>query len=194
MPGMLCSKAIQIWSEKNEGANPEEAEVVKLLCMSPPIEKMDTNLNQLVNVRHLSLSTNCIDKMIGLTALKHLEILSLGRNVIKKIAGLEDVGLTLKELWISYNSISTLDGLQPCTKLTTLFISNNKIKDWQELAKLQANPELGNILLVGNPMYEGLTRKQARPKVLEHLPRIATLDGELLTGDDDGEEEGGAEG
>lgn len=165
---------------------------MKLLCLSPPIEKMDPSLNQLVKVRHLSLSTNCIDKMISLPALKHIEILSLGRNVIKKIAGLEEIGATLRELWISYNSISTLDGLTPCVKLTTLFISNNKIKDWSELAKLQANPELTNILLTGNPLYEGLTKKERRPKVLEQLPKLATLDGELLTGDvgDEGEEGG----
>merc|ERR1719433_1577920 len=127
--------------------------------------------------------------MISLPALKNIEILSLGRNVIKKISGLEEIASTLRELWISYNSISQLDGLQPCQKLTTLFISNNKIKDWSELAKLQANHELVNILLVGNPIYEGLTKKQARPKVLNELPKIATLDGELLTGDDGGEEE-----
>ncbi|CAJ1349815.1 unnamed protein product [Effrenium voratum] len=153
--------------------------------MSPPIEKMDSSLNQLVNVRHLSLSTNCIDKMISLPALKNIEILSLGRNLIKKISGLEEIGSTLRELWISYNQISTLDGLAPCVKLTTLFISNNKIKDWPELDKLQANQDLSNLMVFGNPIYEGLTRKQARPKVLEHLPKIATLDGELLTGDDD---------
>lgn len=190
MPGTNCQKAIQLWSEKNDGANPEEAGVVKLLCLSPPIEKMDSSLNQLVNVRHLSLSTNCIDKMISLPALKNLEILSLGRNMIKKIAGLEEVGATLKELWLSYNSISTLDGLQPCVKLTTLFISNNKIKDWSELTKLQLNSELSAILLVGNPIYEGLTKKQARPKVVEQLPKISNVDGEMITGADDDDEEG----
>mmetsp|Transcript_69963 Transcript_69963/g.138595 ORF Transcript_69963/g.138595 Transcript_69963/m.138595 type:complete len:199 (+) Transcript_69963:74-670(+) len=194
MPGTNCQRAIQMWSEKNENANPEEAEVVKLLCLSPPIEKMDGSLNQLVNVKHLSLSTNCIDKMIPLPALKNIEILSLGRNIIKKITGLEEIAGTLRELWISYNAISTLDGLNACAKLTTLFISNNKIKDWTELIKLQVNPELVNILLTGNPMYEGLaSRKQAQPKVLEHLPRISTLDGELLTGEvgEEQEEEGG---
>merc|ERR1719161_1472876 len=140
------------------------------MCLSPPIEKIDSSLNQLVNVRHLSLSTNCIVKMI---------------------AGLEEVGATLKELWISYNSISSLDGLGPCIKLHTLFISNNKIKDWSELAKLQSLPELKNILLLGNPIYmdENLTRKQARPRVLEQLPSIVSLDGEMLTGDDGPDEE-----
>merc|ERR1712190_606466 len=132
---------------------------------SPPIEKMDSSLNSLVSVTHLSLSTNCIDKMISLPALKNIKILSLGRNVIKKIAGLEEISGTLEQLWISYNSISTLDGLNTCGKLTTLFISNNKIKDINELAKLQANPVLSNILLIGNPIYEGLTKKQRRPLV-----------------------------
>uniref|UniRef100_A0A7S1AAG3 Dynein axonemal light chain 1 n=1 Tax=Noctiluca scintillans TaxID=2966 RepID=A0A7S1AAG3_NOCSC len=189
MPGTTCQKAIQLWSEKNDGAAPEEATVVKLLCLSPPIEKMDPALNLLVNVRHLSLSTNCIDKMISLPALKNLEILSLGRNVIKKIAGLEEVGATLRELWISYNSISTLDGLNPCLKLQTLFISNNKIKDWNELVKLQQLPELSNILLVGNPIYEGLTKRQARPRVVEQLPDIKSVDGEMITGTEAPEDE-----
>lgn len=191
MPATNCAKALQIWSERNDNANWEDAEVVKLLCLSPPIEKMDTTLTSLVNVRHLALSTNCIDKMISLPHLKNLEVLSLGRNMIKKISGLEEVGTTLRELWLSYNSISSLDGIAPCSRLTTLFISNNKIKDWGELDKLQANSDLINILLIGNPIYEAFTsKKQARPKVLERLPKIATLDGELLTGeDDDGDEE-----
>jgi len=189
MPGTTCQKALQIWQEKNDGAAFEEAEVIKLLCMNPPIEKMDTALHQCAGVKHLSLSTNCIDKMIPLPTLRNLEILSLGRNQIKKIQGLEEVGSTLRELWISYNSISTLDGLNCCPKLTTLFMSNNKLKEWTELAKLQSNPELTNILLVGNPCYEGFTKKQVRPKIIEHLPKIATIDGELLTGDDDGDDE-----
>jgi dynein light chain 1 len=189
MPGTSCQKAIQFWSEKNENANPEEAETVKLMCLSPPIEKMDSSLNTLQNVKLLSLSTNCIDKMVSLPALKNIEILSLGRNMIKKIAGLDEIGNTLQQLWLSYNSISTLDGLSPCVKLTTLFMSNNKIKEWGELAKLQQLPELGNVLFIGNPIYEGLTKKQARPKVCEQLPRITAVDGEMITGADDGDDD-----
>merc|ERR1711957_498048 len=184
MPGTNCQKAMQMWSEKNEGKNPEEEADVRLMCLSPPIEKMDSSLNQLVSATHLSLSTNCIDKMISLPALKNLKILSLGRNVIKKIAGLEEVSATLEQLWISYNSISTLDGLNTCGKLNILFISNNKIKDINEVAKLQANPGLVNVLLVGNPIYEGMTKKEARPGVLAQLPQLTPLDGELVTGDD----------
>lgn len=82
-----CAKALQLWSEKNEGANPEEAEAVALLCLIPPINKMDSSLNALVNCKRLSLSTNAIDKMISLPGLKNLVRLSLGRNQIKKIQG-----------------------------------------------------------------------------------------------------------
>ncbi|EER05555.1 leucine-rich-repeat protein 7, putative [Perkinsus marinus ATCC 50983] len=90
MPPTTCAKALQLWQEKHEDANPEEAEVIKLMCLIPPIEKLDSALNTLVNVKHLSLSTNCIDKMIPLPGLKNLQILSLGRNQIKKIMCLEE--------------------------------------------------------------------------------------------------------
>jgi len=179
-----CSKAIALWQEKNEGADPAEATEVALLALIPPIQKLDSALNSLVNVKKLSLSTNAIDKMISLPGLKNLEILSLGRNQIKKIAGLEEVGNTLKELWISYNHISTLDGLHPCVKLTTLFIGNNKIKNWEELLKLGANSVLDNVLLLGNPLYDGLSRKAAAPKVISMLPSLRTVDGEMITGFD----------
>lgn len=182
-----CQKALALWSEKNDGANAEEASEVALLAMIPPIQKLDANLNALVNVKKLSISTNAIDKMISLPGLKNLEILSLGRNQIKKIAGLEEVGATLRELWISYNHITTLDGLHPCVKLTTLFISNNKIKVWDELSKLTQNPELSNILLNGNPMYEGFNKKTASPQVLKFLPNLRTIDGEMVTGMDSGD-------
>jgi dynein light chain 1 len=192
MPGTTCAKAIQVWQEKNPDSPAEEAAKVALLCMTPPIEKMDSSLNGLVAVKHLSLSTNSIDKMISLPSLRNLEILSLGRNMIKKIAGLEEVGATLKELWLSYNLINTLDGLHSCLKLEILFMANNKLANWDELDKLTSLPELKNVLFIGNPMYEGLSKKDRKANVNKCLPTLATLDGSMLaagTGDD--EEEGG---
>jgi len=166
---------------------------VALLCMTPPIEKMDSSLNGLVNVKHLSLSTNSIDKMISLPSLRNLEILSLGRNMIKKIAGLEEVGATLKELWLSYNLINTLDGLHSCLKLEILFMAQNKLSNWDELDKLTSLPELKNVLFVGNPFYEGLSKKERKTNVQTKLPTLATLDGSMLAAGaaDDEEGEGG---
>lgn len=62
-----------------------------------------------------------------------LKILSLGRNSIKKIEGLEAVADTLEELWISYNQIEKLNGVECCKKLKVLYVSNNKIKAWDGL-------------------------------------------------------------
>ena len=104
-----CNLAIKEWEKKNE-AVAEEAEVVKLYCQVPPIQKMDNSLNTLKNCTHLSLSTNSIDRLIPLAGMKRLRILSMGRNQLKKIEKLDDVADTLGELWISYNAISTLDG------------------------------------------------------------------------------------
>ena len=121
---MTISKALQDWEQKT-GKVAAEATEIKLLCWSPPINKMDQGLNQLVNCTKLSLSTNVIEKIMNLSNLRSLEILSLGRNNIRKISGLDDVGGTLKQLWISYNQIDKLDGLQSCVNLEVLFISNN---------------------------------------------------------------------
>lgn len=79
-----CSRAIAEWEQKT-GQSASEAIEVKLIAWLPPINKMDQGLSQLVNCRKLSLSTNSIEKIMNLGHLRNLEILSLGRNVLKKI-------------------------------------------------------------------------------------------------------------
>ena len=130
--------------------------------------------------------------------MKKLRILSLGRNQIKKIEKLDDLADTLEELWISYNLISSLDGLTSLTKLQVLYMSNNNIKNWSELDKIvsyqhkcclskscwftkQAGlPELRDVLFVGNPIYEGLSREEQRIEVLKKLPNVAKIDGDMV--------------
>ena len=86
-----------------------------------------------------------------------LEVLSIGRNQIKKLEGLEDVSATLRELWMSYNLIEKLNGIEKvglrtffsgrCYKsldyavwqlsnLTVLYFSNNLVAKWQEFDRL----------------------------------------------------------
>ena len=93
---------------------------------------------------------NQIEK-ISCPKFKNLKILSVGRNNIKRIT-LENVEHTLEQLWISYNGIDKLDGLDKCVNLHTLYISNNKIKSWDEVAKLALLPKLKSLLLHGNPI------------------------------------------
>lgn len=94
--------------------------------------------------------------LIGIGTLKNLKILSLGRNLIKGFAGLEPLGDTLEELWISYNCIEKLKGIQAMKNLRVLYISNNLVREWNEFSRLQELANLWDLVFVGNPLYENL--------------------------------------
>lgn len=53
-----------------------------------------------------------------------------------QIEKLDDVAESLEELWISYNQVTTLDGLSNLSNLARLYMSNNSVKNWAELDKL----------------------------------------------------------
>ena len=129
-----CKEAIKRW-EAATGQNPAEATEVKLICVIPGLDRMEEALSVFEKVEKLSLSTNNIEK-IQFLKFKNLRILSLGRNNIKRIGGLEEVSATLEELWLSYNQIEKLEGLSSLAKLVTLYMSNNKIRSWDEVSKL----------------------------------------------------------
>ena len=109
MPTSL-KDAFKVWEEKTN-ANISEAKEVILSFQNPPIEKLDNSLSILVHCEKLSLSSNSIEKITGFNNLKNLKILSLSRNVIKSFSGLEPLGDTLEQLWISYNLIDKIKGL-----------------------------------------------------------------------------------
>lgn len=183
MPVTSCKEAIKKW-EQREGKSPAEATEVKLIAIVPPIDKMDEMLNQFENCQKLSMSTNCIEKLIPLPKLKNLRILSLGRNNIKRIGSLEEIGSTLEELWLSYNQIEKLDNLAPCVKLHTFFLSNNRVRSWDEVPKLAQLPELKTVLLKRNPIYSDQGKEadsENIAQVVKRIPQIETVDGKLIT-------------
>eukprot|EP00755_Sulcionema_specki_P018183 Sspe_Gene.66276::Locus_39157_Transcript_1_1_Confidence_1.000_Length_791::g.66276::m.66276/K10411/DNAL1; dynein light chain 1, axonemal len=154
----------------------------------PPIQKMDKELQTLKKCQILRLSTNCIEKIgPGLNALPNLEILSLGRNKIKKLENLDLPNL--KELWISYNLIDKLSGLDKLRSLQVLYMSNNLIGKWTEVDKLSNNNTmLTDILLLNNPLYyevvgsegkaDSTERREWRLQLLVRLPGLTKIDGE----------------
>ena len=175
-----CKEAIKNWEAKT-GQVAAEATEVSLICQIPFIDKMDDSLNQLENCEKLSLSTNCIERIINLPKLKNLKILSLGRNNIKRIVGMDEIGNSLEQLWISYNQIEKLEGLNPCIKLQILFITNNRIKIWDEISKLAALPEIKQCAFVNNPIYGDMSYDECHPMVFKRLPNIENIDGKMVS-------------
>ena len=71
--------------------------------------------------------------------------------------------------------------MQPCVKLTTLFISNNRIKNWDEIDKLKDLPEIANVLFIGNPIYElNKVSEMNLLMVLKKVPTLKNIDGKLI--------------
>ena len=89
---------------------------------------MDSTLAALTSCEKLSLSTNMITGVSNLHNMKNLKILSLGRNLIKNLAGIEVVGDTLQQLWISYNKIEKLAPMAKLVNLKTLYMAHNNVK------------------------------------------------------------------
>ncbi|KAI9359615.1 hypothetical protein DFJ73DRAFT_817056 [Zopfochytrium polystomum] len=183
--GTTIKDAIKAWEEKT-GQNSAEATVVKLYSQQPFIQKMDASLAALVKVEQLALSTNLIEKISNLNGLSYLKILSLGRNSIKKIEGLDAVSDTLEELWISYNQIERLNGIECCKKLKVLYASNNKIKAWEGVTSCQSLPALEEVLLVGNPLEEKCTAEGTWiSDMMKKFPQLKKLDGKPIIRDDE---------
>jgi dynein light chain 1 len=152
--------------------------VVLLIGMLPPIVKMDKDITQLAACEHLGLSTNAIEKIgPGLKELKNLKRLSMGRNAIRKLEQL-DVP-QLEELWLSYNKIDKLSGLDKLKNLKVLYMSNNQISNWTEIERLANQcPELVDVLFIGNPIYTNApTEQDYRYMMLQRLPKLSKLDG-----------------
>lgn len=172
--------AIKMFEEKHKVAA-TEAEKVELNGTVPSIDKMDATLSTLKACKHLALSTNAIEKISSLSGMENLKILSLGRNAIKKIENLDAVADTLEELWISYNQIASLAGIEKLVNLRVLFMSNNKIATMNDIDKLAPLDKLEDLLLVGNPVYneykDSNNLSEYRLEVIRRVPQIKKLDG-----------------
>ena len=178
--------ALKRWCDEHPEEDPLTAKTIKLIGVMPPLQKLDPGmLGTLKQCEHLGLSTNMIERLPPLPDLPVLVTLSLGRNKLTKIQYL-NVLPALEQLWVSYNQIRNLDGIVEAPKLTTLYISNNKISSWDEVAKLAALPNLRDILLVGNPIYDQYDtapdpEAERRIRVLGCIPQLEKIDGKLVT-------------
>ncbi|XP_057367881.1 dynein axonemal light chain 1-like [Daphnia carinata] len=175
---MSMKEAVKQW-EAHTQQKISTAVEIKLIGICPSLDKMDTVMLSFITCEKLSLSSNNIERIANLGSMKHLKILSLGRNSIKSISGIEAVSETLEELWISYNQIEKLKGIGVMKKLRVLTMSNNLVREWAEFMRLAEVPNLKELVFVGNPLEERCTSEGVwRSEVVRRLPNLAKLDGQ----------------
>ncbi|RZB38648.1 LRR 4 domain containing protein [Asbolus verrucosus] len=115
-------------------------------------------------------------------AIKRWEDKNPGKNISD--AEEEGVGDTLEELWISYNFIEKMKGVNVLKKLRVLYMSNNLVKEWSEFMKLQELPALEDLLFVGNPLQESMEETVWKQEATKRLPKLKKLDGEPVLRDE----------
>lgn len=182
-----ATQALQAWQAAHPDTPADQVEEIGLQCSHPPIKLMSDRLAQLTNCTKLLISTNNIEE-IGFLPPK-VQILSIGRNMLKKLDKIDRVAATLEQLWMSYNEVKTLGPLAQCKKLRVLYCSHNKLEKLTELDRLSQLPALEDLLLVGNPLIEAISRgKDYRAEVVKRCKNLQVLDGLMVTDRDRGEE------
>lgn len=193
-PGMTANQALAEWVKQHPDQRLEEVEEISLQFQSPPIKTMSDRLAQLASCKKLSISTNNIEEIGFLPP--RIEILAIGRNLLKKIDKIDKAAATLQQLWMSYNNVKSFSSLVACKRLRVLYAAHNLIDKLSEIDRLGQLPNLEDVVLIGNPLHIDLTKKGTyRNEITKRLKKLQVLDGVALTAmQDDGGGAGGATG
>ena len=153
------------------------------------------NLEQLKNLRRLSLADNelatiqgldentlleelvldenRIQKFEGLSKLAFLKKLDLGKNKLGKFENLSQL-VHLTQLSVEDNEIVSLNGLQELKNLMELYVCSNRISTLKEVQHLKTLPKLIIVDLSGNALCR---QKNYRLYCVYYLRKLKVLDG-----------------
>lgn len=129
----------------------------------------------MASLKLLSIQSNRLTSISGLSALTNLEELYISHNALTQISGL-DTNVKLRMLDISNNPISHLENLSPLTHLEELWASYCQIEDFAEVEReLKDKEELTTVYFEGNPLQ---LKGPAvyRNKVRLALPQLKQID------------------
>lgn len=175
-------KAMKKFEETYPNTYPYNSDTANFQSHNPAIECLDEYLGRLANCVRVSLSFNRVPAIKHLNYLSKLKVLDLSNNILTSTAGIESVKDTLEQLTLCRNEISNLAGVASLKKLKYLFISYNKIAEWNHLAPLSDLKNLEMLTLEGNPLCDSYTRPQFKLEVAQKWANIKKLDGEYLMG------------
>jgi protein phosphatase 1 regulatory subunit 7 len=129
----------------------------------------------LTNLKILSIQSNRLTSITGLTRLTSLEELHISHNALTDLSGLE-ANTQLRVIDISSNPIEHLEGLNTLTHLEELWASYCKINSFGEVEKaLKDKDELQTVYFEGNPLQLN-NRTLYRNKVKLALPQVIQID------------------
>eukprot|EP00730_Choanoeca_flexa_P002089 TRINITY_DN10906_c0_g1_i6.p1 TRINITY_DN10906_c0_g1~~TRINITY_DN10906_c0_g1_i6.p1 ORF type:complete len:433 (+),score=123.05 TRINITY_DN10906_c0_g1_i6:157-1455(+) len=137
-------------------------------------KRAEHNNKEISTLEEISLHQESLERIELLdTACRDLQILYLQNNIISRI---ENVGRlkSLRYLNLALNNIVRIQGLSGCESLEKLDLTVNFIVDVSTAATLQANRNLKELYLTGNPCagFDGY-----RDYVISILPQLDQLDG-----------------
>lgn len=181
VPTITANQALQQWVQAHPDQRLEEVEEMYLQFQTPPIKVMADKLAQLANCKKLSISTNNIEEIGFLPP--RIEILAIGRNMLKRLDKIDRAAATLQQLWMSYNNVKSFAPLVACKRLRVLYAAHNNIDKLSEIDRLGQLPNLEDIVLIGNPLYNDLQKKGTYDnEIIKRLKKLQVLDGKALTG------------
>jgi protein phosphatase 1 regulatory subunit 7 len=129
----------------------------------------------LSNLKILSIQSNRLPSIAGLSSLENLEELYVSHNALTEISGLEN-NHKLRVLDISNNQIGHLTNLSHLPHLEELWASSNQLSSFDEVEKeLKDKEELNTVYFEGNPLQLNNSTLY-RNKVRLALPQVKQID------------------
>jgi len=125
----------------------------------------------------LDLHSNKISKIENINHLSDLRVLNLANNLIKNVENLQGLD-SLTELNLRRNIIEKVQGLNQCGNLQRVFLSNNKIAAFENIACLKDCAQLSDLTLDGNLIF---SKKGYIDFCLKSCPSLKQLDMRKVT-------------
>ncbi|XP_060534095.1 dynein axonemal assembly factor 11 [Cylas formicarius] len=141
-------------------------------------KKAEHNEGLIGTLEELSLHQEDVEKIEHLDKwCRDLQILYLQANQISKIENLNKLK-KLEYLNLAINNIERIENLERCESLQKLDLTLNFIGELESVKTLQANTQLRELYLTGNPCcdFQGY-----REYVVAHLPQLKALDIKEIT-------------
>ncbi|CAH8475518.1 unnamed protein product [Schistosoma turkestanicum] len=173
----LCLQSLNLLKIENL----EQLPNLKYLSLNHNYITKIEGLNNCFKLIELSLEFNCIQSIENINHLKNLQCLLLSNNHITRIDQfqLDCLNHHLRVLSLRSNQIEQINGIIFCQQLIELYLGNNQLNDFKCILHLKKLPNLSILELSNNPLVD--TINHYRYQVIYYLKSIKSLDNMEIT-------------